>query len=102
MRGDWSQPVEAELGGIGSYRVISDTEQAAEALLYRWPIHKGKAYSAAKRVCLNVLEGEGEPHEARDAFLAAAAEADISVREWQKNLPQGKSVGMRWAKGRRA
>ena len=101
MRGEWSKPVEVELGSIGAYRVIGDTAQAAEALLYRWPVHKGKAYSAAKRVCLTVLEGAGQPDEAREAFLNAAEEAAVSVRDWQKNLPEGRSVGMRWGKHRR-
>lgn len=102
MRGEWSQPVEVELGSIGAYRVVGDTAQAAEALLYRWPVHKGKAYTAAKRICLTVLEGEGAPDDAREAFLSAAKEAAVTVREWQKNLPEGKSVGTRWGKRRRA
>ncbi|KAB1087875.1 DUF982 domain-containing protein [Neorhizobium galegae] len=103
MRGVWSEPVEIELGSIGSYRVISDTEQAAEALLFRWPVDKGKAFTSAKRVCLAVLEGENETFEdARNAFLAAAEEADVSVRQWQRSIPQGKSVGNRFGKRHRA
>lgn len=101
MRGVWSEPIEVELGAIGSYKVITDTEQAAHALLYEWPTDQGVAYSNAKRVCLAVLEGEQEPDQARAAFIAAAAEADVSTREWQRNIPQGKSVGARFGKRRK-
>ncbi|WP_436257256.1 hypothetical protein [Neorhizobium sp. LjRoot104] len=47
------------------------------------------------------MQGEGSADDARIAFLAAADEADVSVREWQRNIPAGKSVGMRFGKGRR-
>lgn len=103
MRGAWGEPVEVELGAIGSYRVISDTEQTAEALLFRWPADEGEAFDLAKRTCLAVLEGENEnPDAARNAFLAAAEEAEVSVREWQRSILQGKSVGSRFGKRRRA
>lgn len=101
MHGAWSEPIEVELGAIGSYKVISNTEQAARALLYEWPAGHGAAYSNAKRVCLAVLEGEQEPDQAREAFLAAAAEANVSTREWQRNIPQGKPIGARFGKRRR-
>lgn len=101
MRGAWSEPIEVELGAIGSYKVISDVEQAAHALLYEWPVDQGAAYTQAKQACLAVLEGEQEPDMAKEAFLAAAVEADVSIRPWQRNIPEGKSVGARFGKRRR-
>lgn len=35
MRGDWNEPIEVELGQIGYYRLIANTEQAAETLVHR-------------------------------------------------------------------
>lgn len=100
MDGAWSRRLEVELGETGSYRVISDTAGAAEALIYRWPTDRGRAYNHAKRVCLSVLNGEMEGEQARSAFIAAAHEADVSIRQWQKNIPQGRGVERRFGKRR--
>ncbi|TKT46168.1 DUF982 domain-containing protein [Rhizobium sp. LC145] len=101
MQGVWSKPIEAELGKIGAYKVISDTEEAARVLLYEWPTKRGTAYSTAKQACLAVLEGKQDPDRAREAFLAAATEADISTRIWQRDVPEGKPVNTRFGKRRR-
>lgn len=96
----WNERVEVELGHTGSYRVISDTAGAAEALLYWWPTDRGRAYSHAKRVCLSVINGEMEASEARAAFIAAAQEADVSIRSWQRSIPEGRSASMRFGSRR--
>jgi hypothetical protein len=96
MDGAWSQRLEVELGETGNYRVISDTAGAAEALIYRWPTDRGRAYNHAKRVCLSVLNGDMEGEQARSAFIAAANEADVSIRHWQRNIPQGRSSAKRF------
>lgn len=100
MDGAWSERLEVELDETGSYRVISDTAGAAEALLYRWPTDHGRAYSHAKRVCLSVLNGELDGEQARSAFIAAAMEADVSIRQGQRTIPQARSVGARFGKRR--
>lgn len=57
MRGAWEVPIEVELGAVGSYRVISDTVQAAEALVYQWPVQTGPKWLVAMQACLDALEG---------------------------------------------
>lgn len=99
MRGDWNEPVEIELGQIGFYRVIANTEQAAETLLNRWPVDKGRAYNRAKRICLDVLMDNEDPLEARKAFLAAADEIGLSTRKSQRYAVKGQ--GKHYSFGRR-
>lgn len=76
----WNDGVELELEKVGSYRTVRSTEEAAECLLYRWPVHDGKAWLAAQRACLAALDGKSTADKARQAFLKAADEADIFVR----------------------
>ena len=77
---DWSQGVELELHGVGSYRTVRSTEDAAYALLAHWPRGKGKAYLAAQQACLDALEGVASPEQARAAFIRAARAARIHIR----------------------
>ncbi|CZT33899.1 DUF982 domain-containing protein [Rhizobium sp. 9140] len=77
----WQQPVLLELDGIGDYRAVRNTREAAEVLLDRWPTHEGVAYKAAIRMCRYVLNGEQPADYAREDFIAAAVEAYIHVDE---------------------
>jgi hypothetical protein len=76
----WQDPVVLELDGIGRYRVIRNTREAAECLLRRWPVHDGCAYEAAIRTCQCVLRGEWPVDYARQDFVAAAVEAFIHIQ----------------------
>jgi hypothetical protein len=76
----WQDPVVLELDGIGSYRVIRNTREAAQCLLDKWPVHDGTAYEAAIQTCRHVLRGEQPMDYARQDFIAAAFEAFIHVR----------------------
>lgn len=76
----WDKPVEIELGRIGHCRVVTSTREAAECLMTRWPEAGGPAQAAARRACLEVLEGNAPPEVARQAFIDAAEEAGIFVR----------------------
>lgn len=76
----WNQGVELELHGVGSYRMVKSTEDAARALLAHWPRGKGKAYQAAQQACLDALEGKVAPVLARLAFMAAARASRIHIR----------------------
>jgi hypothetical protein len=77
---NWSKGVELELHGVGSYRTVKSTEDAAQCLLAHWPIGKGKAYLEAQQACLDALEGSTSPEVAREAFIAAALAAKIHIR----------------------
>lgn len=76
----WDEPVEIELRRIGHYRVVTSTREAAECLMTRWPEPGGPAHAAARRACLEVLEGNAHPEVARQAFIDAAVEVGIYVR----------------------
>ena len=80
----WQQPVVLELGGIGDYRIIRNTREAAEVLLDKWPTHEGAAYGAALRMSRYVLNGEQPEDYAREDFIAAAVEAFIHVEDGRR------------------
>lgn len=78
---NWSKGVELELHGIGGYRTVKSTEDAARCLLEYWPPGRGrKAYTAAQQACLDALEGRIPPDIAREAFIGAAQAARIHMR----------------------
>lgn len=79
--GLWSKPVTFETLTLGVYRTISSTSEAAGVLLYGWPTDEGSAFQAAQEKCLAVLEQGADPEEARQAFLLAANEADVFIRD---------------------
>ncbi|WP_037380770.1 DUF982 domain-containing protein [Sinorhizobium americanum] len=76
----WDKSVELELGETGGYRAVKSTREAVECLLLRWPQHDGRALAAAKRTCLQALDGKIAIEKARRAFIKAAEEAHISIR----------------------
>jgi hypothetical protein len=76
----WEDGVDLELHGIGGYRTVRSTEDAALCLLERWLTGKGKAYMVAQRTCLDALEGRATAENARQAFIKAAREAKIHIR----------------------
>jgi len=77
----WASPVELELHGIGKYRIVTGTKHAAECLLTLWPVDDGKAYQQALSECFAALDGQKPPEAARQAFIEAADEAHIYVRQ---------------------
>jgi len=80
-RGYWTRPVTFETMTLGMYRTISSTAEAARVLLEDWPVDEGSAWDTAQRKCLAALEGGIDHEEARQAFLKAAEEAGVFVRE---------------------
>ncbi|WEX74213.1 DUF982 domain-containing protein [Sinorhizobium numidicum] len=76
----WDKSVELELGDGGKYRDVKSTREAVECLLVRWPRQNGRALAAAKRTCLQALEGKVKSEKARRAFIKAAEEAHIFIR----------------------
>lgn len=79
--GYWETPITYEEDARGGFRTIRSTEQAARALLTKWPADHGREYSKAKRIFLAVMEGKKKPAAARSAFIKAAAEAGVFIRE---------------------
>ncbi|MER8601846.1 DUF982 domain-containing protein [Mesorhizobium sp. M1339] len=56
---------------------VSSTREAAEMLLYDWPIGETGRRIQARMACMKVLGGGSAPEVARAAFLTAAKEAKI-------------------------
>ena len=70
-----------ETSHAGQLRDINSVRDAAEMLLGHWPQEgRGMAYRAARRMCLDALEGNAAATSARNSFIRAAEEADILVR----------------------
>lgn len=61
----------------GSIRNVSSAQEAAGILLNDWPSEGGRRHRAARKACLEVLQGIKEGMHARRAFEAAAKEAGI-------------------------
>ncbi len=59
--------------------IILTIEQAAEFILYDWPIVPGGMVGSARQACLDALAGKVDERIARDFFIAAAKEAQILV-----------------------
>ncbi|WP_424551026.1 DUF982 domain-containing protein [Shinella sp.] len=58
---------------------MTTTAEAAGIFVTQWPLRTGRP--TGRHACLSVLEGNGEPDTAREAFLKAAQEAGVFVRE---------------------
>ena len=76
----WSRPVQFETD-VGSHRVLVSTEEAFHYLLNNWPSIPRPRFFDAKRACLDVLAGTGEPEDARTAFIAVCEEAHVHVTQ---------------------
>lgn len=79
--GRWDVPVTFETRRLGQFRVVTSTSEAALALLEDWPTEQSKVTTKAMEVCLAVLEGNGDPAAARDAFIKAAEAAGVFIRD---------------------
>ncbi|WP_418135497.1 DUF982 domain-containing protein [Agrobacterium sp. El2ro-1b] len=77
----WKKPVTFQTGKVGQYRTINSTSEAALTLMNQWPTDAGKKLNNAKQMCLALLEGLEEPVKARKAFIKAAEEAHVFVRD---------------------
>lgn len=79
----WDRDVELELHGIGKYRTVKSTEDAARQLTDNWPKPEGQAFEAAVKACIAALADTRKKalaSKARQAFIDAADEAEIYVR----------------------
>jgi undecaprenyl pyrophosphate synthase len=80
--GIFEQAVKVHGARAGQVQHIGSARKAAEWLLNEWPmkIDTGKA-RAARKACLEVLEGQREAAAARKAFREAAVEAGILIED---------------------
>jgi hypothetical protein len=62
-------------------RNIGSVEEAAEFMLHNWPDKQGRKFNTARRACLDAMRGKQTAQSARMAFINAAEEVGIYVRE---------------------
>ncbi|MDG3576638.1 DUF982 domain-containing protein [Rhizobium sp. YJ-22] len=81
MSDNWNKGVTLALEGPGKFTTISTLQQASWALIEDWPTEDGEALDRALLVIEAALKGRKTPEQARMAFIAAAHEAQIEIRE---------------------
>jgi alcohol dehydrogenase class IV len=72
----WAAPVAIRIGERPPEFIHSPTE-AIGYLEHRWPVNDGIHFEAARRRCVEAMNHLGHIEAAREAFIAAAAEAGI-------------------------
>ncbi|ARO28454.1 hypothetical protein NXC14_CH00445 [Rhizobium sp. NXC14] len=77
----WKKPVTLALEGPDQWVVIQTTQAATWALIEDWPTEEGPALDRACAVCADVISGKRSREEARQAFVEAAIEAGIAIKE---------------------
>lgn len=74
-------PVTIEIEHTGRHLTVTRVGQAARLLTHRWPKKDGPKHLAAIQTMMVVLQRRKPISAARKAFVEAAKEADIFVRE---------------------
>jgi hypothetical protein len=75
--GPFEEPVPVATGD--GERLVSSAREAAEMLLYEWPIGETATRIQARMSCMKALAGSEPPAFAREAFVQAAEEAKILI-----------------------
>ena len=65
----------------GNTKNIASVGEAALCLIEHWSQKGSDKFEAAKRACLNALDGKITCTQCRDAFIDAAKEAGIYITE---------------------
>lgn len=77
----WTKSVTLALEEPGKYVTIANTTEASWAMIEDWPLDDAEALDRALDICAAVIEGKRPAEDARKAFLEAAAEAGLHVRD---------------------
>ncbi|MGV3548791.1 DUF982 domain-containing protein [Rhizobium sp.] len=80
MNGNWSKGVTLALEGPGKFTTIRNMQEASWALIEDWPTEDGAALDHVLLVIEAAMKGKKTPEDVRRAFIAAAHEARIEVR----------------------
>jgi len=82
MADDHFDVVTIETEQPGRLLNVTNTRQVAERLTGAWPAaHRGTAYTRAIKACMDNFSGKKNSQAVRQAFIEAAQEANIFVRE---------------------
>jgi hypothetical protein len=72
----WTSPIAVRIGKRSS-ELVHGPNEAIEFLEHRWPAHEGVQFEVARRRCIEATNHLGHPEAAREAFIAAAKEAEV-------------------------
>ena len=87
--GIFDQAVKVHGARAGQVQHIGSARRAAEWLLNEWPTEIDTAKQrAARKACLEALEGQREAAAARNAFREAAQEAGILIGDDRRPPPK--------------
>lgn len=75
----WLSPVRVIFTGTDRTLKVGTTREAWKVLLDMWPVADGRKFLSALKICMDVEHGIGEPADAREAFIAAAEEAGVTI-----------------------
>lgn len=81
MSKNWSKAVTLALEAPGKFTTISNIQEASWALIEDWPTEDGPALDRALLIIEAAMKGKKTAEDARRAFIDAAREAQIEVRE---------------------
>lgn len=73
----WDPAVEIAIDNGDHFKSITNTRDALACLMTTWPEQGGKAFAAARKACIEAIEGRIDASFAVDAFKAAALEVGI-------------------------
>ena len=89
--GIFDQAVKVHGTRAGQVQHIGSARKAAEWLLNEWPMKSDTANArAARKACLEVLEGRRKAAAARKAFREAAEEAGVLIADDNRPPPKTK------------
>jgi hypothetical protein len=78
---NWNKAVTLALEAPDTFTTISNLQQATWALIEDWPLEDGEALDRALLVIEAAIKGKTSAEDARLAFIAAAREAKIEIKE---------------------
>lgn len=81
MAENWEKPVTLALEGPEKYTTISNTTEASWAMIEDWPLEDSALLTRALDTCAAVIEGKQSVEAARQAFIDAAREAGVLIKE---------------------
>lgn len=81
MATDHFDVVTIETNRPGVHLNVTNTLQVAELLVDDWPAERGPSYKKAVKASMDHMSGKASADAVRKAFIAAAKEANIFVRE---------------------
>ncbi|TDK38965.1 DUF982 domain-containing protein [Rhizobium deserti] len=81
MSKSWNKGVTLALEGPAQFTTITTIQEASWALIEDWPIEEGEALDRALIVLEDAMKGKKSAEAARLAFIAAAHEAGIDIKD---------------------